>query len=140
MAHIERELGGQIRLAARSFPAVVLTGPRRSGKTYLLRHVFRTASYHLLEDPDVIARIRSDPRGWIEEVRTPTILDEIQHVPEILPYVRTLIDQAPSRRGRFLLTGSQDFSLMKGVAESMAGRAAVLQLLPLSCREIGRWD
>jgi len=140
MAHIERELGAQLRRAARAFSAVVLTGPRRSGKTYLLRHAFPMASYHLLEDPDVIARIRADARGWLAEVHTPAILDEVQHVPEILPYIRTLIDRAPSRRGRWLLTGSQDFTLMKGVSESMAGRAAVFTLLPLSYRETNRWN
>ena len=137
---MQRELGGQLQRAARAFAAVVLTGPRRSGKTCLLRHTFPQASYHLLEDPDVIARVRSDPRGWLADVRTPAILDEVQHVPEILPYIRTLIDRAPSRRGRWLLTGSQDFSLMKGVSESMAGRAAVFTLLPLSYRETGRWN
>lgn len=140
MAHIQRELAAQLQRAARAFPALVLTGPRRSGKTYLLRHAFPNASYHLLEDPDVIARIRSDPRGWLAEVRTLAILDEVQHVPEILPYVRTLIDREPSRRGRWLATRSQDFSLMKGVSESMAGRAAVLTLLPLPYRETGRWS
>ena len=140
MAHIERELSAQLQRAARAFSAVVLTGPRRSGKTYLLRHAFPKASYHLLEDPDVIARIRADARGWLAEVHTPAILDEVQHVPEILPYIRTLIDRAPSRRGRWLLTGSQDFTLMKGVSESMAGRAAVFTLLPLSYRETNRWN
>jgi hypothetical protein len=138
LAYVPRALSTSLRRAARSFAAVVLTGPRRSGKTCLLRHAFPQASYHLLEDPDVIARIRSDPRGWLSEVRLPAILDEVQHVPEILPYIRTLIDHAPSRRGRWLLTGSQDFSLMKGVSESMAGRAAVFTLLPFSCRETGR--
>ncbi len=140
MPHIERELGAHLKRAARAFPSLVLTGPRRSGKTYLLRHAFPRASYHLLEDPDVIARIRSDPRGWLADVHTPAILDEVQHVPEILPYIRTLIDRAPSRRGRWLLTGSQDFTLMKGVSESMAGRAAVFTLLPLSYRETERWN
>ncbi|PWB75215.1 MAG: hypothetical protein C3F15_06445 [Holophagae bacterium] len=140
MAHIERELGAKLKRAARAFPSLVLTGPRRSGKTYLLRHAFPHASYHLLEDPDVIARIRADARGWLADVRTPAILDEVQHVPEILPYIRTLVDRAPSRRGRWLLTGSQDFTLMKGVSESMAGRAAVFTLLPLSYRETKRWN
>ena len=140
MPRIRRELGTVLARAARSFPAVVVTGPRRAGKTFLLRDVFPKASYHLLEDPDTIARVRADPRGWLGEVETPAILDEIQNVPEILPYVRTSIDRAPSRLGRWLLTGSQDFSLMRGVSESMAGRAAIFQLLPLSVRETGSWD
>ena len=70
----------------------------------------------------------------------PAILDEVQNVPEILPFVRTLIDRTPSLKGRWLLTGSHDFSLMRGVSESMAGRAAVFHLLPLSFRETGKWD
>lgn len=140
MPFIQRELAPLLLKAARGFPALVLTGPRRSGKTFLLRHTFPSASYELLEDPDVIARARADPRGFLSELRLPAILDEIQHVPELLPYIRTLVDREPRKMGRFVLTGSQDFSLMKGVSESMAGRAAVFQLLPFSVRERPRWD
>jgi predicted AAA+ superfamily ATPase len=135
-----RELAAALRSAAHRFGAVVLTGPRRAGKTFLLQHAFPRASYYLLEDPDLRARIAADPRGWLEEVRTPAIVDEIQHAPELLPYIRTRIDAAPDRHGRWLLTGSQDFSLMAGVSESMTGRAAVFQLLPLSFRETGSWS
>lgn len=140
MRIIEREMAPLLKKAARGFPALVLSGPRRCGKTFLLRHAFPGASYHLLEDPDVIARVREDPRGWLDGLTLPAILDEIQHVPEILPYVRTRVDLAPSRMGRFILTGSQDFSLMKGVSESMAGRAAAFGLLPFSAREHPRWE
>ncbi len=135
-----REITPVLLRAARSFGAVVLTGPRRSGKTFTLRRTFPGASYVQLEDPDVLAQVRSDPRGFLDDLRMPAILDEIQNAPELLPYVRSRIDAAPSKKGRWLLTGSQDFSLMAGVSESMAGRAAVLQLLPLSAREAGRWD
>ncbi|EQD49559.1 AAA family ATPase, partial [mine drainage metagenome] len=93
------------------------------------------SSYVLLEDPDVIARVRADPRSFLEELTSPVILDEIQNTPELLNYIRTRIDNAPSRRGQWLLTGSQEAPLMQGVSESMAGRAAVLQLLPLSTME-----
>ncbi len=89
----------------------------------------------LLEDPDVIARVRADPRGFLDELATPAILDEIQNTPELLNYIRSRIDNSPTRRGQWLLTGSQEAPLMQGVAESMAGRAAVLQLLPLSTME-----
>jgi len=97
--------------------------------------MFPRASYYLLEDPDMISRLRGDARSFIAEVRPPAILDEIQNVPEILNYVRTRIDRFPHKKGQWILTGSQDAPLMKGVTESMAGRAAVFQLLPLSTGE-----
>jgi predicted AAA+ superfamily ATPase len=121
--------------AIKSFPAVVLTGPRRVGKTYLLRRHFAKASYFLLEDPDVVARLRADPQGFLDAVKTPAILDEVQNVPEVFAYVRTRVDRQPQRKGQWILTGSQEAPLMRGVSESMAGRAAVLQLMPLSYRE-----
>jgi predicted AAA+ superfamily ATPase len=77
-------LTDELLRAVRSFAAVILTGPRRSGKTTLLRRVFPDASYHLLQDPDMVARLRADPRSFLDEVRLPAILDEIQNVPEIL--------------------------------------------------------
>jgi predicted AAA+ superfamily ATPase len=138
MRYVERQLAATLVRASRAFPAVVLTGPRRSGKTTLLRRLFPRASYRLLEDAAVIAAARADPRGFLDTLRPPVILDEIQHVPELLNYVRTRVDAAPRRRGQWLLTGSQDFALMRGVTESMAGRAAVLQLLPLSIAESAR--
>jgi predicted AAA+ superfamily ATPase len=136
--YIARRIQPTLETAVRRFPALILTGPRRSGKTTLLRRVFADASYHLLEDPDLVARVRADPRGFLEGIRTPAILDEIQHVPELLGYVRTLIDSRPQRKGRWILTGSQEAPLMVGVTESLAGRAAVLQLLPLSTDETPR--
>ncbi len=135
-----RDLAPVLTRAAHGFPALVLTGPRRSGKTHLLRTHFPRATYRLLEDPDVLARVRADPRGWLDELEPPVILDEIQNAPELLGFVRTRIDARPRRMGQWLLTGSQDFALMEGVTESMAGRAAIFQLLPLSLTEIGKWD
>ena len=135
MRHIPRELERQALKAARNFPAVILTGPRRAGKTWLLRRLFPEASYFLLEDPDIVARLRADPQGFLDAVKTPAILDEVQNVPEVFAFVRSRIDRQPRRTGQWLLTGSQEAPLMQGVSESMAGRAAVLQLLPLSARE-----
>lgn len=135
MAIVNRLLAAELRRAARAFPAVILTGPRRAGKTTLLRRLFPRASYHLLEDPDIVVRLRADPRGFLDEVTPPVILDEIQNVPEILNYIRTRVDQAPRKTGQWLLTGSQEAPLMRGVTESMAGRAAILQLLPFSAAE-----
>jgi predicted AAA+ superfamily ATPase len=135
MRYLHRKLEGCVAQAARSFPAVVLTGPRRAGKTWLLQHLFPKASYFLLEDPSVVARLRADPHGFLDAVRTPAILDEVQNVPEVFALVRTRIDRKPRLAGQWFLTGSQEAPLMHGVTESMAGRAAVLQLRPLSTRE-----
>lgn len=129
-----------IRKAAGHFSAVLLTGPRRSGKTTLLRHAFPRASYVLMEDADVVARIRADPRSFLAQLRTPVILDEIQHVPDIFGYIRTIIDSDPDRKGRWILTGSQESPLMGGVTESMAGRVAVFSLLPMSLEEAPEAD
>lgn len=140
MRAIVRTLGPTLRRAASAFGAVVLTGPRRAGKTYALRQTFPRASYVLFEDPDVIARFRGDPRAFLDELRLPAILDEVQNVPEIFSFVRSRIDREPRTRGRWLFTSSQDFSLMHGASESMAGRAAVLSLLPFGVDEIGDAD
>lgn len=138
MRFLPRALRSVLTEAAHSFPAVVLTGPRRAGKTTLLRHLFPKARYVLLEDPDVQARARSDPRALLDELRPPVLFDEIQNVPELLAYIRTRIDQHPREMGRWLFTGSQEHPLMQGVTESMAGRAAILQLLPFSLLETDR--
>ena len=138
MRYIHRELEKQIAGALKAFPALVLTGPRRAGKTRVLRKLFPKADYHLLEDPDVVARLRADPQGFLDGIKTPAILDEVQNVPEVFAHVRSRIDRKPRLTGQWLLTGSQEAPLMQGVSESMAGRAAVLQLLPLSVRETSK--
>jgi len=137
---IARIQAGVLHKAMRQFPAVVLTGPRRAGKTMLLRTAVPKAQYVLLEDPDIQDRVRTDPRSFLESLRLPVILDEIQNTPQLLAYVRTLIDANPRRMGQWLFTGSQEAPLMQGITESMAGRAAVLQLLPFSRAESPKVD
>jgi len=132
---IRRQIVPVLLAALRRFPALVMTGPRRSGKTTLLRSALPRAQYVLLEDPDVQDRVRRDPRAFLESLKPPVIFDEIQNTPQLLDYVRTLVDAHPRRMGQWLFTGSQEAPLMQGVTESMAGRAAVLQLLPFSLME-----
>jgi hypothetical protein len=138
MRHASRILRHVLIEAARAFPSIVITGPRRAGKTTLLRRTFPRAAYVLLEDPDVLARARSDPRSLVESLQPPVLFDEIQNAPELFPYIRSRIDYNPDKMGQWFFTGSQEASLMQGVTESMAGRAAVLQLMPLGCEESAR--
>ena len=137
---VTRKLAEMVHQALSHFPALVITGPRRAGKTTLLRKSVPKAQYVLLEDPDIQDRVRSDPRSFLETLRLPAILDEIQNTPRLLDYARTLIDANPRRMGQWLFTGSQEAPLMQGITESMAGRAAILQLLPFSIAESAKVD
>lgn len=101
MRYVTRRLEEQLHRARRSFAAVVLTGPRRAGKTMLLRRSLPRAGYCLFEDPDVVARFRADPQGFLDALPSPAILDEVQYVPEVFRYVRARIDAEPRRTGRW---------------------------------------
>ncbi len=134
--YLERSLEPVLKKAAREFPAVVVTGPRQSGKTTLLKHLFGDEySYLSLELPDIRASAQEDPRSFLARFPPPTIYDEIQFAPELLPYVKERIDEERGRAGQFLLSGSQNLLLIEKVTESLAGRAAILNLLPMSRRE-----
>ncbi|MHB1326246.1 MAG: ATP-binding protein [Thermoleophilia bacterium] len=135
--YIKRSLEPVIKKAAREFPVVVLTGPRQSGKTTLLKHLFPgDYSYVSLEPPDVRTAASSDPRGFIELNGPPVIFDEIQYAPELLPYIKERVDSERDISGQYLLTGSQNLLLVERVTESLAGRAAMLRLMPLTRREV----
>jgi uncharacterized protein len=134
--YIKRTLETVLRGAASEFPAVVLTGPRQSGKTTLLKALFgEKCGYVSLEPPDVREAAMKDPRGFLELFPPPVIFDEVQYAPDLLPYIKERIDARRDRTGQYLLTGSQNLLLVEKITESLAGRAAMLRLLPLSRRE-----
>lgn len=124
--------------ASRYFPVVTLTGPRQSGKSTLLRHLFAELPYFSMEDPDLRQNMRLDPKGFLSQFTNGVIIDEVQHVPEVLSYIQGIVDNNPERK--FFLTGSSQFSLLHSVTQSLAGRSAVFELLPLSLHEISDID
>lgn len=137
MRFFPREIESYIKKAARQFRVLALTGMRQTGKSTLLEHIFRkTHRYVTLDDPRDLRLAKSDPELFFEEYKDPLIIDEIQYAPELLPYIKMRVDRSPEK-GRFILTGSQQFTLMKGLTETLAGRVALFHLLPMSIREGG---
>jgi predicted AAA+ superfamily ATPase len=132
---LTRSLEGPLKSRARRFPVLVVTGPRQSGKTTLCRAAFPDLPYVSLEAPDVRRRALDDPRGFLRQYADGAILDEVQHTPELLSYLQVDVD-ARRRPGRYVLTGSQHFGLRQSVAQSLAGRAAMMDLLPFSRGEL----
>jgi hypothetical protein len=135
--YVQRQLLQPLQAALKQFPAVLVTGPRQSGKTTFLQKEFGGEyTYLTFDDPLTRAFATTDPNSFLDQAaQRPLILDEIQYVPELLPYLKMRIDKARRARGRWLLTGSQQFALMKNVSESLAGRIALLELLPFGLME-----
>ncbi len=134
--YVPRTLEGFAKAAASQFPIVLVTGARQVGKTTLLRHIREPErTYVTLDDPLVLDLARRDPALFFQRFRPPLLIDEIQYAPDLLPYIKMEAD-AHRRPNSFWLTGSQQFHVMKGVSESLAGRVAVVRLLGLSRREM----
>lgn len=127
----------ELKDLALTFKAVAVIGPRQSGKTTLVRHVFNAKPYVSLENPDIRLFASEDPRGFLSNYPEGAILDEIQRVPELFSYLQEILDNSPEK-GLFILTGSNNFLLQETISQSLAGRIGYLQLLPLSIKEIGK--
>lgn len=121
------------------YPVITITGPRQSGKTTLARAAFADKPYVSLETPDERAFAAADPRGFLARWPQGAIIDEAQHVPALFSWIQSDVDAA-GQMGRFILTGSQNFSLMAHISQSLAGRSALVQLLPLSIAELAAAD
>ena len=135
--YVTRLLSQTLKRALKQFPAVLITGPRQSGKTtFLLNEFHEDYAYISFDDPLERGFAHQDPQGFLNRFKDkPVILDEIQYVPELLPYLKIRIDAKRQKYGHWLLTGSQQFQMMKNVTESLAGRIALLELLPFSILE-----
>jgi uncharacterized protein len=135
---IKRTLEPRLKALARRFPVVTVTGPRQSGKTTLCRAAFPEHAYVSLEAPDVRDHAMRDPRSFLAEYSRGAIFDEVQRAPELLSYLQGEVDERPTR-GRFILTGSANLTLLHSVSQSLAGRTAIVNLLPCGFDEICRF-
>jgi hypothetical protein len=132
---VNRDVEPRLKMLARQFPAIVMTGPRQSGKSTLCQKVFPNLPYTTLESPDVRAFALEDPRGFLKQFPKGAILDEIQNCPQLTSYLQEIIDR-DTAPGRWILTGSHNLSVMESTSQSLAGRSAVVHLLPLSRQEV----
>ncbi|MBK5214503.1 MAG: ATP-binding protein [Flavobacteriaceae bacterium] len=132
---IQREAEKEIRLLATQFKAVAIVGPRQSGKTTLVRHIFKDKAYVNFENPDVRLYALEDPRGFLANYPNGAVLDEAQRVPELFSYLQQILDES-AVNGIFIITGSNNFLLQENISQSLAGRVGYLNLLPLTLNEI----
>ncbi|MFW5863096.1 MAG: ATP-binding protein, partial [Spirochaetota bacterium] len=131
---IPRDAGETLKKLSKDYPVLVITGPRQSGKTTLVKSIFSDREYLSFENPDVREMAISDPRGFLNRYRDGAVFDEIQRAPDLLSYMQQIIDEN-IRPGMFILTGSQQFGLISGITQSLAGRSALVRLLPFTLRE-----
>ena len=136
---LKRTLTDDLRRIAANFPVVLLTGPRQVGKTTLLEE-FSKGKFNTVSLDDLTEReiAQKDPALFIQNHQPPVIIDEVQYAPQLFTYIKIHVDKHKNKNGLFLLTGSQKFSLMKGIQESLAGRVAIIDMLGFSYKEIIR--
>lgn len=134
--YYQREIQARIEALSRQFPCIVLTGARQVGKTTLLKHCFPKHSFVSLDLPSLAEMAESDPGTFLKAYPRPIVIDEVQYAPKLFRNLKVLIDEERHTMGQVILTGSQKFSLMKEVSDSLAGRAAILSLENLSSREL----
>jgi hypothetical protein len=132
---VARNAKEKVLYYATKYPVVTLTGPRQSGKSTLLKSTFPTYKYVSLEDPDLRLFAQQDPRGFLKTYDKYSIIDEVQNVPELFSYIQTIVDK-DNESGSYILSGSHNFLLMENISQSLAGRTAILKLLPFTCEEI----
>ncbi len=132
---IERNIAKVINELMLVYPVIALTGPRQSGKTTLLKSMFKDYRYVSLENPDNRLFAEQDPNGFLELYNQKVIFDEVQRVPSLFSYIQTLVDESKIM-GQFILSGSQNFSLIKSITQSLAGRVALFKLLPFDFEEL----
>ena len=135
--YIKRTLEANLINSSQEYSAIAVLGPRQSGKTTLVREIFPKHAYLSLENPDIRERAAIDPHGFLNSYKNHpgVILDEIQHLPQLLSYIQTIIDLG-APQGFFIITGSQNFLLNQAISQTLAGRIAILTLLPLSIAEL----
>ena len=128
---IHRTIQEELKSLTKSYPVITITGPRQAGKTTLARYSFPDYTYCNLENPEIRLLAKNDPNAFFEEFKYPAIIDEIQRVPELLSYMQTIVDEK-DEKGMFIVTGSHQFDLKLSITQSLAGRTALLHLLPFS--------
>lgn len=133
---IERTLKKELQTLMDQYPVVTLTGPRQSGKTMLAKTTFPHKPYVNLEAHDTRQQIAMDPRGFLEQYPEGAIVDEIQRLPALLSYIQVRVDERPDEKGLYVLTGSHQLALHEAITQSLAGRTALLRLLPFSIQEL----
>jgi len=132
----KREIETELKILANQYPIITVIGPRQSGKTTLVQHAFPSKKYANLEFPDVRSMALEDPRGFLKQFPEGGILDEIQRAPQLLSYIQPLVDEMDPKRGIFILTGSHQVELQEAISQSLAGRTALLTLLPMTLSEL----